>query len=258
MQKQKKHDSLEDMALFSWTWECFPVLYDNSARNDAFKKDWKAANIHLQKCYADMASALAISVSDVKAWWMKYKDAVTKALKQYADNLTNGTNECPTPAALKLSIFFWLLPFSANYQPDLMDGKPLDAYLEKILQAHLNKMCHEQQDITELTKHLALVKQFMHDVGKPKDVKIMLNKLSFDELSAIAFQHKVTFLAGYSEMTVFFDDSVQTRLIDALDVHDIGSLPYAICMWMSRTWDPAFQWAAAGMEHKHKCAQNGT
>ncbi len=235
MQKQKKHDSLEDMALFSRTWECFPVLYDDSARNDAFKKDWKAANVHLQKCYADMASTLGISVSDVKARRTKYKDAVTKALKQYADDLRNGTNECPTPAALKLSIFFWLLPFSANYQLDLMDGKPLDTYLEKILQARLNKMRREQQDVTELTEHLALMRQFMHDVGKPKDVKIILNKFSFADLSALAFQHKVTFLAGYSEMTVFIDDSVQTQIIDALDVHDVGCLPYAICMSMSRT-----------------------
>ncbi len=43
---------------------------------------------------------------------------------------------------------------------------------------------------------------------------------------------------------------MQTRILSALDVQDISSLPYSISMWLSRTHDPAFKWAMAGMDHE--------
>ncbi len=82
-----------------------------------------------------------------------------------------------------------------------MDGKPLDAYLEKIIQGHINKMRCQRQDVTELCQQLTRMKQFMRDAGKPKEVRILVPKLSFQDLSALAHQNNITFLAGYSDMT---------------------------------------------------------
>lgn len=130
MAKQKRHDSLHEMTDFSRIWKEFPVLYDDNARNKLFAQDFAAGLAHLNKYYMEMSQKLKLTVAEVKARRVKYRDAVTKAVKQYSQDLRNDTSTMPTAAATKLSVFNWLLPFSCHYDPSMMDGKHLDQYLE--------------------------------------------------------------------------------------------------------------------------------
>ena len=106
--KKKKHDTLDKMAQFSKHWRKYPVLYDEKARNSLFAKDWKNAASHLMEAYTKLASATGLTVDNVKGKCLKYKDAVTKAVGQFVDDVRHGSNNMPTPAAVKLIVFFGL------------------------------------------------------------------------------------------------------------------------------------------------------
>lgn len=114
--KKKQHDTIDAMMLFSKNWERFPVLYNEKVCNALFATDWKNANTVLQRCYAELAADVVLSVSEVKARHVKYHDAVTKAVKQYGDDLKNGTTQCPSPAALKMVMFFLVVAFLFQLQ----------------------------------------------------------------------------------------------------------------------------------------------
>ena len=101
----KKHDSVEEMSLFSKHWKRFPVLYDSTMRNKIFADDCKAAMHHMQQCYTELARQCSLSIDEVKTRRLKYKDAVTKAVRQFGQDLCQGTTDCPTPAAVKLLVF---------------------------------------------------------------------------------------------------------------------------------------------------------
>ncbi len=139
MAKQKRHDALSEMTDFSRKWQKYPVLYDEKERNQMFAEDYKGTIQHIKQCYQDMATALNLSVADVKARHVKYRDSVTKGVKQYSEDLQKGTCDLPTAAATKLSVFNWLIKFSCHYDASTMDGKNLDQYVEKILRGHANR-----------------------------------------------------------------------------------------------------------------------
>ena len=254
--KQKLHDSIEQMALFSCHWKEYPALYDNKARDKLFKEDSKKAVEHLNKCYDKLAQAVQMTVTEVKTRWLKYKDVVTRAVRHYAWDLQDGTTNCPTPAAVKLLVFFWLIPFSSHYDPDLMDTKCLDLYVEKMLEAQLKRMTHDKEDVTELQDALLCVRKVLKDMGKPKHLELHVHKLSFMDLPALSLEHGVTFRANSYDAPVFTDERLDTSAIAALDIVDIDTLPYSISSWLSHTREPMFDWKVHGLEHHHFSVQN--
>lgn len=249
MLKKNKHDSVDEMGLFSTQWKLYPVLYDDRERNRLFAEDCKAAAAHMSKCYADLAAALNMSIDEVKNRCQKYRDAVTRAVRQYADDLQNGTTDCLTPAAQKLCIFFWLLPYSSNYIPDLMNGKCLDVYVECILRAHLNKMTRQKEDITELKCALEHIRKVIRDSGNPKHIELHVTKLCFCEMASLSQQYSVTFRHNLTPMPVFEDYSPDIQSISPVQVFNVQGLPYSISSWLSRTREPLFDWKVRGLKY---------
>ena len=246
MAKQKQHDSIDDMARFSEEWHKYPILYNTHARDKLFKENWKTAGKELNHCYEQLAVALNLTVAEVKTRRLKYKDAITRAMRHFAADLENGTTNCPTPSATKMLIFFWLLPFSSHYNADLMGDKCLDVYVEKMIQAHMNKLSRDKQDVTELRQTLHQVRKIVRDSGKPKHLELHVKKLCFTDLQSVSSEYGVTFLA---KMTVCNDDSAQLVEIPPHEVVDIAALPYKISSWLSRMREPEFDWKVHGFEH---------
>ncbi len=85
--KKKKHDTLEQMAQFSEHWHKYLVLYDDKAHNSLFVNDWKSAAAQLNEAYMKLASDTGLTVEEVKAKCTKYKDAITKAVGQFVDDV---------------------------------------------------------------------------------------------------------------------------------------------------------------------------
>ncbi len=190
------------MADFSRVWQKYPVLYDEEARNKLFASDYTAVLAHMNKCYEDMAAALHLTVAEVKAHRLKYRDSVTKTVKQYAQDLHKGTCDMPTTAATKLSVFNWLMPFSCHYDTSAMEGKHLDQYIEHILCGQANRLERNKVDASEVQSALAWVSTYMHDVGKPHSLVLTVQKLEWHLLPSVALENGVMFLHGYSPMSV--------------------------------------------------------
>ena len=246
MAKAKRHDCLQEMTEFSRVWKEYVVLYDKDAWNKLFSQDFAAGLVHLNKCYMDMSHALNLTVPEVKAHRVKYRDAVTKAVKQYSNDLRNNTTSLPTAAATKLSVFNWLLPYSCHYDPTLMDGQNLDQYVECILRGHANHLDHNKVDSTEVQSVLASVSTYLRDAGKPWHLIISSKKLQWNMLPSIAMQNRVCFLHDYMPMTVFEDESASCEFIDSFC---IAELPCSVSDWLLRNIDPMFDWVKAGMYH---------
>ena len=130
-----------------------------------------------------------------------------------------------------------------------MDGKCLDLYVEKMLQARMNKLACKNKDITELCAVLKRVRKVVKDSGKPKYIEVHLMKLCFTDLPVISEEHGVTFRATATDMTVFQDESCDVKDIDPPEVVIVHNLPYSICTWLSRTCEPQFDWKVCGFEH---------
>lgn len=234
------------MTDFSCVWQTYPILYDEDKRNKLFSSDYNGALAHMKQCYEDMASALHLTVEEVKARHVKYRDSVTKAVKQYADDLRQGTCAVPTAAVTKLSVFHWLLPFSTHYDAAIMEGQNLDQYVERILRGHANKLDRYKVDSTDVRDTLSKVSCYLRDAGKPRKLVLTADKLHWSQLPCLAVEHRVTFLHGYSPMTVFLDESECCVWWDTVSVSD---LPFSVSSWLSRNIDPTFNWHQAGMEH---------
>ncbi len=246
MAKQKKHDCLEDMGAFSKMWKDFPILYDESARNKLFSQDYGAALEQLNKSYLAIAEGLNLTVAEVKACRIKYRDSVTKAVKQYGDDLRNGTSTMPTAAATKLSVFNWLLPFSCHYDAAIMADKPLDQYLEHTLHGHANRLECNKQDCTEVCATLSRVSTYLCDVAKPWKLVLEVIKLNWDVLATATLKDGLSFLHGYTAMTVFEDESVSCECWESFCLDELHC---TVSDWLSHNIDPTFKWAEAGMHH---------
>ncbi len=234
MAKQKKHDCLEDMSTFSELWKDFPILYDESVRNKLFSQDYAAALEQLNKSYMAIAEGLNLTVAEVKVSCIKYRDSVTKAVKQYGDDLRNGTSNMPTAAATKLSVFNWLLPFSCHYDAGIMAGKPLDQYVEHILHGHANRLERNKQDSTEVRATLSRVSMYLRDAAKPCTLLVEVIKLNWDVLATAMLKDGLLFLHGYTPMTVFEDESVSCECWESFCVTDLHS---TVSDWLSHNID---------------------
>ncbi len=242
MATQKQHDCLNEMAEFSRVWQ----KYDEQARNKLFAADFTGALVHMKKCYEDMAAALHLTVAEVKARCLKYRDSVTKAVKQYAQDLHKGTCDLPTAAATKLSIFNWLMPFSCHYNASTMEGKNLDQYIESILRGQANCLERHKVDASEVRSALAKVSTYLRDAGKPRTLVLTVQKLDWHLLPTIALDNGVIFRHGYSPMSVFSDESESCEYWESFSLSD---LPVTVSSWLSRNIDPTFDWHKAGMVH---------
>ncbi len=244
-EKQKKHDSLKDMTDFSRVWEKHPVLYDDAEHNKLFTSNYGGAVAHMNKCYEDMSAALQLSVAEVKACRTKYQDAVTKAVKQYAQDLREGTSNMPTAAATKLSVFNWLLPFSCHYDATLMEGKNLDQYVERILHSEANHLDRNREDLTAVRSTLMHISTHLRNIGKPQTLVVSVPKL-WSSMASVSLQTDITFLHGYSEMTAFQDKQDSCVYWSSFIVSE---LPFSVSCWLSHNIDPTFDWKKAGMVH---------
>ncbi len=245
MAKQKRHDALSEMTDFSRMWQKYPILYDEKECNRMFAEDYKGTIQHIKQCYQDIATALNLSVADVKARRVKYRDSITKAVKQYSEDLQKGTCDLPTAAATKLSVFNWLLKFSCHYDASTMDGKNLDQCVEKILRGHANRQDRNKVDSSEVRSTLSCVSTYLRDAGKPCRLVLSVPKL-WEVLENIAYKNNVMFLHNYLPMCVFEDDSVSCISWNSFSVLE---LPSSVCAWLSRNIDPTFNWVDAGMSH---------
>ncbi len=239
------------MAQFSEHWRKYPVLYDDKARNSLFVNDWKSAAANLNEAYTKLASDTGLTVEEVKAKCTKYKDAITKAVGQFMDDVRSGSNTMPTPGAVKLIVFFWLLPFSSKYNPELLQHRTLDMYVEKILQARLNKMGRMHEDVTEITSALERVRHCIDVRSKPKAVRVFASPLTFADLPAIAAEHGVVFVPNLFPVPEFKDESSELHHLPAVEeTVDIKRLPYMISDWLSRVCDKTFDWKVQGLQYQ--------
>ncbi len=196
MAKQKHHDCLQEMTEFSRVWQTFPLLYDEEERNKLFALDYSSAVTKMKKSYEDMAVSLNLSVEQVKACRVKYRDGVTKAVKQYAKDLCTGRSDSPTAAATKLSVFYWLMPFSCHYDASTMADQNLDQYIERIIRGHANRLDRHKLDSSDVCDTLSCVSTYLRDAGKPQTLVLSMEKLNWNLLPTIALQNGVLFGLG--------------------------------------------------------------
>ncbi len=192
-----------------------------------------------------MSAALELTVAEVKGRRIKYRDAVTKAVKQYAQDLRQGTSDMPTAAATKLSIFHWLLPFSCHYDASIMHGKHLDQYLECILHGQATRLERNKEDSTEVRSALAHVSTSLRDVGKPWTLLVHVPEL-WSTMASVSLQTDITFLHGYSLMTAFQDEQDSCVYWSS---YSVSELAFSVSSWLSCNIDPTFDWKKAGMVH---------
>ncbi len=81
------------------------------------------------------------------------------------------------------------MPFSSKYDAALLQHKTLDMYVERILQARMNKMGRMHEDVTEIHAALERVHRCMEGRNEPSRVQLLVPKLTFGDLPAIAEEH---------------------------------------------------------------------
>lgn len=108
------------------------------------------------------------------------------------------------------------------------------------------------EDVTEIHAALERVHRCMEGRNEPSRVQLLVPKLTFGDLPAIAEEHCIVFVPTLTSMTVFQDESFHVcHLPHVQDIVDIGTLPYKICDWLSRVCDQTYDWKLHGLQHQH-------
>ncbi len=221
--KLKVHDSFQVMHDFAQAWKQYPILYDEHIRNRHFSEDFKGTGVYMRQCYDALAAKLNTTPEDVRKRWIKYVDAVTKALGQLKYDIMNDMTQCPIPAMYKLIAFRWLWPYSKNYDEQLMEGVVFNDYMECALMRDLKKLTRAKQDTSLVLKALTVVRDF-----QSKKALAKLDLKTANEVDADA--------------DVFSDASA---LIDIDEVEQCWMMT-TVCAYLPPSRDPTFKYAKAG------------